>query len=89
MARAENIDIPLPDGQTPVHEYLPAAGSRQQAVSTMTPMQALRYTADIAAALSSLEDVDIVMAHHANLTAVAARYYAQRMRIPHVVFAEK
>lgn len=86
MAGAENVDVALHTDVVPVHEYLPAAGSRQQAVSTMTPMQSLRYTADIAAALSSLEDVDVVMAHHANLTAVAARYYAQRMRIPYVVF---
>jgi glycosyltransferase involved in cell wall biosynthesis len=86
VAGAENVDVALHTDVVPVHEYLPAAGSRQQAVSTMTPMQSLRYTADIAAALSSLEDVDVVMAHHANLTAVAARYYAQRMRIPYVVF---
>jgi glycosyltransferase involved in cell wall biosynthesis len=83
---AANLDVALHTDVLPVHEYLPAAGARQRAVSTMSPMQALRYTADIAAALSGLEDVDVVVAHHANLTAVAAHYFARRMRIPFVVF---
>jgi glycosyltransferase involved in cell wall biosynthesis len=83
---ANNVDVALHSDIVPVHEYLPVAGARQQAVSTMTPVQALRYTADIAAALSMLGHVDVVVAHHANLTAVAAQYFAHRMRIPYVVF---
>ncbi len=87
VAGAENVNVALHTDVMPVHEFLPAAGDQQQAVSTMTPVQALRYTADIAAALSSLDHVDVVVAHHANLTSVAARYFADRMRIPYVVFA--
>lgn len=83
---ASNLDVALHTDLIPVHEYLPAAPNRQQAVSTMSPAQALRYTADITAALSSLDAVDVIVAHHANLTAVAARYYARRMGIPYVVF---
>ncbi len=83
---AANLDVTLHTDLVPVHEYLPATSHRQQAVATMSPMQGLRYTADIAAALSSLDAVDVVIAHHANLTAVAARYYARRMGIPYVVF---
>ncbi len=86
VAGADNRDVSLHTDIVPVHEYLPAARGKQQAVSKMTPVQAMRYTADIAAALSTLEDVDIVLAHHANLTAIATRYFAKRLRIPYVVF---
>lgn len=87
VAGADNRDVALHTDLLPVHEYLPGAGERQQPVATMTPAQALRYTADIVAALSAVEDADVVIGHHANLSAIAAHFHARRRKIPYVVFA--
>lgn len=83
---AVNLDVALHTDVLPVHEYLPAAGGRQQPVATMSEAQATRYTSDLASALDRLDDVDVVVAHHANVSAVAAHDYATQHRIPFVVF---
>ncbi len=83
---AHNIDVALHSAVLPVHEYLPRCPGPQRAVSEMTGIQAMRYIADYVHALASLDAVDIVVAHHANLAAVAARIFAKIRRVPYVVF---
>lgn len=84
---AENIDIPLPDGQMPVHEYLPAAGERQQVVARMGPEEAASYLPAYEQALESvIGEADIVIGHHANLSAIATRNVARRHGKPYTLF---
>ncbi len=83
---AHNIDVPLHSAVLPVHEYLPRCPGPQRAVSDMTGVQAMRYIADYVHALASLDAVDVVVAHHANLAAVAARIFANVRGVPYVLF---
>lgn len=83
---ADNFDVPLHINVTPVHEYLPAAESPQRRVSAMSRSVARSYTADFVEALSALGDIDVIVAHHATITAVAARTVARARGIPYVVF---
>ena len=83
---ADNIDVSLHLSTVPVHEYLPAAESRQRRVSAMPTRVARRYTDDFVAALMAIEDVDLIVAHHATITSVAARAAARARSIPYVVF---
>ena len=84
---ADRVDIRLHSKVLPVHEYLPTAAGDQQPVSTMTSAQGMRYARDIFAALEAVDDVDVVLAHHASVTAMAVHHFAQRRGIPYVVFA--
>lgn len=83
---ATNLDVPLHCDVIPVHEYLPTEGSIQRRVSAMPASLARRYTADFIAALSAIESVDLILAHHATITAVAARVVAESRGIPYAVF---
>ena len=83
---ADHVDVPLHISTIPVHEYLPAAPGPQRRVSAMPTGVARRYTADFVEALQSVEDVDLIVAHHATITAVAARAVARDRGIPFVVF---
>lgn len=83
---ADNVDVPLHFSVVPVHEYLPAAESRQRRVSAMPTGVARRYTADFVAALERLDGIDLIVAHHATITAVAARTVAKARGIPYAVF---
>ncbi|NND03992.1 MAG: glycosyltransferase family 4 protein [Acidimicrobiia bacterium] len=84
---ADNIDVQLHSPTVPVHEYLPAAEADQLRVSSMSAAVARRYTADFVAALSAIDGVDLIVAHHATITSVAARVVAKSRHIPYVVFA--
>ena len=76
-------EVPLSLEVIPVHEYLPSEHDRQQAVSTMDAEMAEWYIADFDAALRSLDPApDIIIGHHANVTAAATR----RTEIPYVLF---
>ena len=82
-----NIDIDLQSDIVPVHEYLPSAGQKQKPVSTMSCDEAMAYTTHYEAALESvIDDVDIVIGHHANLCAIATARVAQRHGKPYVLF---
>jgi len=81
-----NVDVLIGDAPLPTHEYLPAGGTDQQAVSAMDAATAESYLPAYTAALDSLGPLDLVYAHHANLTAIAAHDYATRTETPYVLF---
>lgn len=82
-----NIDIELHSDITPVHEYLPSAGDKQKPVSSMSCDEAMAYATHYEAALESvIDDVDVVIGHHANLCAIAAARVARRHGKPYVLF---
>jgi len=84
---AENVDVPLPGGQMPVHEYLPAAGESQQVVARMGEAEAASYLPAYEQALESvIGEADIVIGHHANLSAIATRNVARRHGKPYTLF---
>ncbi len=84
---AINIDIQLSKDIIPVHEYLPSAASNQKAVSTMSFEEAMEYVPDYEKALEEIiEDIDIVIGHHANLTAIATSNVCQNNETPYVLF---
>ncbi len=71
----------------PVHEYLPSAGKKQKAVSTMTYNEAAAYLPAYENALETIiQEVDIIIGHHANLSAIATHNVAQRHKKPYVLF---
>ena len=87
VAGCRNIDIELHGDIMPVHEYLPSAGDKQKPVSSMRCDEAMAYTAHYEAALESvIDDVDIVIGHHANLCAIATARVARRHGKPYVLF---
>ncbi len=83
---ADNVDVPLHINVLPVHEYLPAWPDPQRRVATMPTGVAKRYAADFVAALSSIDDVDLIVAHHASVTAPAAHAVARARDVPYAVF---
>lgn len=84
---AENLDIPLHTDVVPVHEYLPSAGDSQKAVSTMSAEQAFAYLPAYAQALDPVAaQADVVVGHHANLSAVAVHDVARKHGKPYVLF---
>lgn len=84
---AHNIDVQLHTDVLPVHEYLPAAGPDQSAVSHMEAGEALAYVPHYESALEEVaDDVDIFIGHHANLSAIAVHRVATRRGKPYVLF---
>ncbi len=84
---AVNRDVELHTDIVPVHEYLPAAGRRQQQVARMPYEHAVRYLSDYERALEPVvDDVDIVLGHHANISAVATANVARRAGKPYALF---
>ena len=82
-----NIDIDLHSDILPVHEYLPSAGAKQKPVSSMSCDEAMAYATHYETALESVvDDVDIVIGHHANLCAIATARVARRHGKPYVLF---
>jgi len=82
-----NIDIELHGDITPVHEYLPSAGTNQKPVSSMAFDEAMAYAAHYETALESvIDEVDVVIGHHANLSAIATARVARRHGKPYVLF---
>jgi glycosyltransferase involved in cell wall biosynthesis len=80
-------EVPLSLEVLPVHEYLPSEHDRQQPVSTMDAEMADWFIGDFAAALRSLDPApDLVIGHHANITAVASGRAADHFGIPYVLF---
>ncbi len=84
---AFNREVILHNEILPVHEYLHSAGQNQKAVATMTYEEAIEYLPSYESALESIiRDVDIVIGHHANISAVATCNVAQRHAKPYVLF---
>ncbi len=84
---AENIDIKLHTTIMPVHEYLPAAGDSQKQVARMTHDEMMTYLVDYENALMGIaDDVDMFIAHHANLSCVAVHNVAKLVGKPYTVF---
>jgi len=84
---AVNIDVKLNNDTLPVHEYLPSAKAGQKAVSTMKYQEAMEYVPAYENALEGIiADTDIVIGHHANLTAIATANVCQRHDKPYVLF---
>jgi glycosyltransferase involved in cell wall biosynthesis len=86
-AGATNLDVELHSSVIPVHEHLPSAGPTQEQVALMSSERALAYVPDYERALESvIDDVDIVLGHHANLSAIATANVARRAGKPYVLF---
>ena len=84
---AVNIDVRLHKPVMPVHEYLPSAGDDQKQVARMSFDEMSAYLPDYELVLESIaSDVDIFIAHHANLSAVAVHNVATRFNKNYVVF---
>lgn len=84
---AVNLDIVLHTPVTPVHEYLPAAGSRQKQVARMSFEEMSAYLPDYEKVLESIAgETDIFIGHHANLSAIAVHNVAKKHNKPFVLF---
>ncbi|MBT8258134.1 MAG: glycosyltransferase family 4 protein [Bacteroidia bacterium] len=84
---AINVNVNLENDITPVHEYLPSAKSGQKAVSAMGYDEAMKYVPAYQKALEAIiSDIDIVIGHHANLTAIATANVCKRHNKPYVLF---
>lgn len=84
---AVNIDIALHASVTPVHEHLPSAGKDQEQVAEMSFERASSFIPDYENALEAIiDDVDIVLGHHANLSAIATANVARRAGKPYALF---
>ena len=84
---ALNQDIELHSSVTPVHEHLPSAGRDQEQVAVMSYARAMSYLADYERALESvIDEVDIVLGHHASISAIATANIAGRAGKPYALF---
>ncbi|MCB2208872.1 MAG: glycosyltransferase family 4 protein [Bacteroidetes bacterium] len=84
---AHNIDIQLHSDIIPVHEYLPSAGEEQKQVASMDFDEMMAYLPDYEKALNSIaDDIDIIIGHHANITAIATYRVAIKYNKPYVLF---
>lgn len=84
---AVNKDVLLDTDVMPVHEYLPSAKDNQKAVSAMGYDEAMAYVPAYEQALEEIiSDTDIVIGHHANLTAIATANVCKRHGKPFVLF---
>jgi len=82
-----NLDISLHADVIPVHEYLPSAGDKQKQVARMSYEEAVSYLPDYETALEQIAgDLDIIIGHHANLTAIATHRMAKKYHIPFALF---
>jgi glycosyltransferase involved in cell wall biosynthesis len=84
---AINKDIELHTSVVPVHERLPSAGGSQEQVADMSYERATSYLPDYERALESvINEVDIVIGHHANISAIATANVANRAGKPYALF---
>jgi glycosyltransferase involved in cell wall biosynthesis len=74
-------------GVLPTHEYLPDHTGPQAPVSGLSEAEAANLIADYEAAIDELApEIDVIVAHHANVSTVAAARVARRRGLPYVVF---
>jgi len=87
VSGAINIDVKLHTDIIPVHEYLPSAGEKQKQVARMTFDEMISYLPDYESVLTNIiDDVDIIIGHHANITAIATYNIALKNNKPYVLF---
>jgi glycosyltransferase involved in cell wall biosynthesis len=87
MAGIEHREVVPASGILPVHEYLPGHAGPQLPVSEMSEAAAAALIDDFEAVVDGIEPgVDVIVAHHANASTVAAARVARRRGIPYVVF---
>lgn len=87
VAGAENICISLKGMPTPVHEGLPRAGDSQKPVSAMTYNEAAEYIPIYEEALAKIApNLDLIIGHHGNLSAVAVQKVAEKFGKPYTLF---
>ncbi len=81
------LEVPLSLEVVPVHEYLPGEHDRQQPVSAMDEEMAGWFIGDFTRALRCLDPPpDLIVGHHANITAVASGAAADHFGIPFLLF---
>ncbi|MEN8170293.1 MAG: glycosyltransferase family 4 protein [Pseudomonadota bacterium] len=84
---AINKDIALHTSVVPVHEHLPSAGRSQEQVAAMPYDRVMSYLQDYERVLESvISEVDIVLGHHANISAIATTNVANRAGKPYALF---
>lgn len=84
---ATNVDVELHTHVVPVHEYLPSASANQKAVSVMGYEEAMAYLPAYEGALeTAMPDVDMIIGHHANISAIATANVARRHNKPYILF---
>lgn len=84
---AYNKEVHLNKDIIPVHEYLPSAKDTQKAVSSMSYDEAMDYVPAYEDALEEIiHEIDLVIGHHANLTAIATANICKRFNKPYVLF---
>jgi len=84
---AVNLDVSLHTDVMPVHEYLPSAGDKQKQVARMSYEEAVAYLPDYETALEQIAgELDVIIGHHANLTAIATHRIAKKYHIPFALF---
>ena len=87
VSGAINNDIKLPTDIIPVHEYLPSAKGNQKQVASMSYDEMAAYLpAYEKALLAVIDDVDMIIAHHANIPAIATYNVAKKFNKPYVLF---
>lgn len=84
---ADNRDVPLHSPVLPVHEYLPGVTGEQRQVALMDTAEAFAYAADYTAALNAAAGgVDLIIGHHASISAAAVARVGRSRGIPYVIF---
>jgi glycosyltransferase involved in cell wall biosynthesis len=84
---AINRNVKLHTSVTPVHEHLPSAGRSQEQVAGMSYERAMSFLPDYERALESvIDEVDIVLGHHASISAIATANVANRAGKPYALF---
>jgi glycosyltransferase involved in cell wall biosynthesis len=84
---AIDVEVTLHSEILPVHEYLPSADKKQKAVATMTYEEAVAYLPAYENALETvIREVDVVIGHHANITATVTCNLAKRHGKPYALF---
>lgn len=87
VAGANNVDIALHTDVVPVHEHLPSAGRTQKQVGAMSHDEAAAYLPDYENALAAvIDETDVVLGHHANLSAIATADVAREAGKPYALF---
>lgn len=84
---AINKDIALHSSVVPVHEHLPLDSLSQEQVAAMPYDRVMLYLQDYERALESvISEVDIVLGHHASISAIATANVAKRAGKPYALF---
>lgn len=84
---AINMDILLHSSVVPVHEHLPSTVQPQEQVAAMPYDRVMSYLSDYERALESvISEVDIVLGHHASISAIATANVANRAGKPYALF---